>query len=160
MIEFTQALNQRQTCKYFRNLIDDTTSLQYEIELAINLKEDGQYSSLSSRDKLKALRDHQKAWDTFEWKHDKSIPMVRGRAWEFFGNVLAQQDDAGWFTFRQLPSKYRGIEEKEWRAKPDLPRVKVFGMDPSQNLLVLIERPRGYILVYLPTPLLSADVQL
>ncbi|KAK7059119.1 Amino-acid acetyltransferase, mitochondrial [Paramarasmius palmivorus] len=135
-----------QTCKSLHKLIDETSSLQYIIELSISLKQDGEHSTLPTVDKLKALRNHQRAWDRLEWKYDsnKSIPMAGGGLWELFGNVLAQQDVEGWLMFRQLPSRYRGIEEREWKVKPDISRVRDFGIDPSQDLLVLIEAPRWW----------------
>uniref|UniRef100_A0A0W0FGW4 F-box domain-containing protein n=1 Tax=Moniliophthora roreri TaxID=221103 RepID=A0A0W0FGW4_MONRR len=134
----------RLTCKYIRSLVDDSSNLQHKIELSITQKEDGIYSPLTVAEKLRALRNHQRAWDRLEWKQDKCVPMAGGSLWELFGNVLAQQDDSGSILFRQLPSRYRGIEEKEWRIQPDIPRVRDFGMDPSQDLLVLIEAPRWW----------------
>lgn len=124
-------------------LIRESSVLQYTLELAITGNEDGEHSQLSVAEKLNALRKHQRAWDKLKWNHELRHSMAGGGLWELFGNVLAQQDLTGSLVFRQLPSRYRGIQDKEWRVKPD-PQLKVrdFGIDPSQDLLVLVEAPR------------------
>ncbi|KAK1228646.1 hypothetical protein PQX77_008240 [Marasmius sp. AFHP31] len=128
-------------CKRLRQLINESSALQYILELAITGNVDGQHSSLPVAEKLSALRSHQRAWDKLKWNRELQWPMAGGNIWELFGNVLAQKDREGWLMFRQLPSRYRGIEDKEWRVKPDF-RTRDLGMDPSQDLLVLVEAPR------------------
>jgi hypothetical protein len=64
-----------------------------------------------------------------------------GRVWELYGNVLAQINRGGQFNFMQLPSHYRNVEEHTWSVAYSGP-VRDFGMDPAQNLLVVIEAPR------------------
>jgi len=69
--------------------------------------------------------------------------MIDGNLWELFGNVLAQRSDEGQFLFRQLPSMFRDIPEKKWSITPDEPRtVRDFGIDPAQDLLILVAPPR------------------
>lgn len=67
--------------------------------------------------------------------------MSRGQVWELYGNVLAQARGPRSLAFVQLPSEIRGIVEKEW-VIPDVGfKIRDFGMDPAQDLLVLIEFP-------------------
>lgn len=69
--------------------------------------------------------------------------MKGSNLWELFGNVLAQKNVGQSFTFVQLPSAYRNIPEREWTVVVETPkRVRDFGIDPSQDLLMLIELPR------------------
>jgi hypothetical protein len=52
------------------------------------------------------------------------------------------EQSEGTLTFIRLPSDLRSIEEKVWTLGPELGLVlRDFGMDPSQDLLVLIQSP-------------------
>lgn len=66
--------------------------------------------------------------------------MMQGHIWELYGDVFAQSSTPNVLHFRQLPSRYRKIEEKTWRVALDI-HVRDFTMDPAQDLLVLIEEP-------------------
>ena len=60
--------------------------------------------------------------------------------WELYGGVFARAVTATSLAFTRLPALHRGISEEEW-SLPDLGFIiRDFGMDPSQNLLVAIER--------------------
>lgn len=120
-------------------------SLQYKIELAIAGQEDGVYHSLFTRRRL--LRSHQHNWDTLHWTQDQRISMFRGGLWELYGNVLAQITRNGrTLHFKQLPSQSRSIEEKSWTVDISQFRVRDFGIDPAQDLLIIIERPQGFVI--------------
>lgn len=69
--------------------------------------------------------------------------MMQGRIWELYGDVFAQSSTPNVLHFRQLPSKYRKIEEKTWGVALDI-HVRDFTMDPAQDLLVLIEEPTSF----------------
>lgn len=122
-------------------MIDDTASAQYSIELAATGMEDGPPSSIGAADRLDKLRRHRAAWDELKWAQNKSVPMSTGQVWELYGNVLAQAQGDRTIIFRQLPSRYRGIEEREWTISNLGFDIRDFGMEPSQDLLVLIEKP-------------------
>ncbi|KAK1222796.1 hypothetical protein PQX77_014322, partial [Marasmius sp. AFHP31] len=83
-------------CKRLRQLINESSALQYILELAITGNVDGQHSSLPVAEKLSALRSHQRAWDKLKWNRELQWPMAGGNIWELFGNVLAQKDREGW----------------------------------------------------------------
>ncbi|KAJ3875709.1 hypothetical protein F5051DRAFT_413564 [Lentinula edodes] len=133
----------KSVCKMFHDIITETARLIYDIELVVAEREDGLSCSLSAMEKLELLRNQQARWDKLEWSSQTRYPMKDAGLWELFGNVLAQNNPDGSFVFVQLPSVHRNIPEREWKVKPTTPRfVRDFGMDPSQDLLVLIETPR------------------
>ncbi|KAJ3746332.1 hypothetical protein DFH05DRAFT_1484752 [Lentinula detonsa] len=130
-------------CRQLHDIIAETTSFTYEIELAIAEQDDGTNCSLSVMEKLELLRNSQARWAELKWSSQRRYYMQGAGLWELFGNVLAQNTSGGSFDFVQLPSESRKIPERKWMVKPDTPRlVRDFGMDPSQDLLVLIELPQ------------------
>jgi hypothetical protein len=68
--------------------------------------------------------------------------MLTGRIWELYGGVLAQATGRNLLSFRQLPSHFRGIEEKTWTVDISQSGVRDFTFDNSQDLLVIAEKPR------------------
>ncbi|KAG5653347.1 hypothetical protein H0H81_000969 [Sphagnurus paluster] len=68
--------------------------------------------------------------------------MSRAGLWELCSGVLAQNNPDKSLTFHRLPSLYRSIEEKEWTLEGFGFPLRDFGMDPSQDLLVLVEASR------------------
>ncbi|KAF5374083.1 hypothetical protein D9757_010711 [Collybiopsis confluens] len=130
-------------CKFFRDTITQSANLVYTIELAISQQEDGQTSILSPKEKLELLRNQQKHWTQMRWGDELRYTMKKSGLWELFGNVLVQRNLDHSFTFVQLPSTHRNILERTWTVKPERPHiVRDFGIDPSQDLFVLIEVPR------------------
>lgn len=119
-------------------------SFAYTIELEIAGQEDGRYCTLAPVEKLEILRKHQESWADLNWSSESRYPMKDGGLWEIFGNVLAQMHIDQRITFVQLPSTHRNIVEQEWTVKLFEARrhIQDFGIDPNQDLLVLIEQPR------------------
>ena len=141
----TALLIQPQVCSLFRALVDSTPSLQYKIELAIAGQEDGIHHSLFTRRRL--LQRHQHNWGTLNWTQDQHISMFHGGLWELYGNVLAQiTQDGRTLHFKQLPSQSRAIEEKGWTVDISQFRMRDFGIDPAQDLLIIVERPQVFVL--------------
>ena len=72
--------------------------------------------------------------------------MFHGGLWELYGNVLAQiTQDRCTLHFKQLASQSRGIEEKGWTVDVSQFRVRDFGIDPAQDLLIILERPEEFV---------------
>ena len=116
--------------------------MQYAIELAAAGQVNGpETSGTSSASRLEALKKHQSSWDNLKWSRELRIPMKGGGLWELYGGVLAQSTAEGTLTFTQLPSDLKSIEEKVWTLRNLGVVVRDFGMDPSQDLLVLIQSP-------------------
>ncbi|KAF7985318.1 hypothetical protein HWV62_6503 [Athelia sp. TMB] len=123
----------------------DSSALRYTIELGVSGTEDGPSGGLKPGDRLQRLLDYQKAWSDLKWTGDKTIPMGPGAGvWELAGGVLGQAiGRRSSLRFTQLPSNYRGIQEKCWVVDTKSFDLRDFTMDPSQDLLVLVERPRN-----------------
>ncbi|KAF5375119.1 hypothetical protein D9758_000438 [Tetrapyrgos nigripes] len=145
-LDFRLLLICRRVCKFIRELVDETANLVYKIELAASGNEDNGHNTLPPSEKLAALKKHQMAWNNLNWTNETEYPTAAnpttGNLWELFGNVFAQNTQEGKFVFRQLPSGLRNIPEKVWTVQPDEPSgVRDFGMDPAQDLLVLLKAP-------------------
>lgn len=66
--------------------------------------------------------------------------MHKGGVWELYGGVLAQAFSGHRkLGFTQLPSVIRGIEEKQWVIEDVGVKIRDFGMDPAQDLLIVLE---------------------
>ncbi|KAH7913000.1 hypothetical protein BJ138DRAFT_1178386 [Hygrophoropsis aurantiaca] len=131
-----------QICRLFHTVIEGDASLQYTIELSVAGLDDGPNSPQGPADRLDLLRKQQSGWNNLDWTDFKIVPRPGGGLWELCGGVLAQSTNSGTLVFRQLPSHYRGITERQWEVDiSDIP-VRDFTMDPSQDLLVLVECPR------------------
>ena len=70
-----------------------------------------------------------------------AFPLLEGlpRCWDLYGGVLGTKTSARSLCFRQLPSRLRGIEFREWGVGFEY-TIADFFMDPSQDLLVLIQK--------------------
>ena len=100
--------------------------------------EDGPPSHLTPRDRIEMLRERQKAWNTLSWTTEDNVP-VSGHSWELFGGILAQADGPSSIAFRQLPSKFRGLEQRDWKVGPLDFMFMDFAMDSGLDLLIAIE---------------------
>jgi hypothetical protein len=81
------------------------------------------------------------------WTAEHSIPITQGRCWELAGGILAQADGLSSIIFRQLPSTLRCIESREWRFDDFEFAIMDFAIDPSQDLLVVVDTTE-----YVPSP--------
>ena len=100
--------------------------------------EDGPSSTFTLADRLDLLRRREAAWDRLQWTSVQIIPLHDG-VWELCGGVLAQARSRNELCFTRLPSQIRGITQNDWELR--LPMVVGdFGMDPSLDLLVVVER--------------------
>lgn len=71
--------------------------------------------------------------------------MLRGGLWELFGGVLAQSTPLQTYNFTRLPGVTRGIQEETWTADKLPFPIRDFGMDPAQDLWVVIEKAKQYV---------------
>ncbi|KAI0372456.1 hypothetical protein BV20DRAFT_940120 [Pilatotrama ljubarskyi] len=132
----------RRVCILLKDIIDQDVRVQYQIELAAAGMEDGPPSTLTAADRLRMLKARQEAWDRLAWTSREEVAMARGGVWELYGGVLAQAEGTRTLVFKQLPSATRGIEGREWRIEDVGVDIRDFGMDPSQDLLVIMENRR------------------
>ena len=106
--------------------------------------EDGPLGELTTSERLELLRRYEASWKNIEWNEDNTQAFthsVRDRnPGKLYGNVWAHrrelERDA--IDFVQLPSRLRRIPMRQWTLRFDF-SVQNFGMDPCQDLLVMIE---------------------
>ncbi|KAE9402526.1 hypothetical protein BT96DRAFT_991162 [Gymnopus androsaceus JB14] len=132
-------------CKRLRDIIGETAGLIYIIALAIAGQQDGRISSSSAVERLEMLRIHQAHWAELRWSKKSEYPMqaIHNGIWKLCGNILAHLDIDGNLNFVQIPSAYRNIPEREWTVMVSPRRIRDFGIDPGQDLLVLLRRVTG-----------------
>ena len=130
-----------QVCRSLHALIANSAEFEYKIELALAGCEDGPRSELSYATRLERVKEYQAAWKEVNWRSEQVVPMLMGGVWELYGGVLAQARGRETLVFKQIPSEIKGIEEKDWECHVGF-NIRDFGMDPSQDLLVCIERPQ------------------
>ncbi|KAH9903456.1 hypothetical protein C8Q73DRAFT_742509 [Cubamyces lactineus] len=138
-LDCVSLLRCRQVCSLLKDLMDNDVRLQYMVELTAAGMEDGPYSTVTAAERLRMLKARQEAMDKLAWTSREEVPMLKGGVWELYGGVLAQGEGSRTLVFKQLPSSLRGIEGKEWRINDVGVHIRDFGMDPAQDLLIIIE---------------------
>ena len=133
-----------QVNNFFKSLIDESTTFQYRITLFASGMVDGPPGNLTTSERLELLRRYETSWKNIEWSEHHTIPYPQGMAWEFYGNVWGHSRGSDAIDFVQLPSRLRGISLRQWTLRFNFD-VRHFSMDPSQDLLVTIERFRKYV---------------
>ncbi|KAI6047748.1 hypothetical protein EDC04DRAFT_2863936 [Pisolithus marmoratus] len=143
MLDYRSLAACRQVCHLFNTSIASYSPLQYTLELEVAGQQD---NSLT-------------AWRALQWTSVKDIPMLPGNLWELYGGILAQSESESNLTirFRRLPSQIREIEEHNWSVSTFDMDLRDFTMDPAQDLLVLIARPRQYKQQYILRSLTTGD---
>ncbi|KAI9445330.1 hypothetical protein H4582DRAFT_910180 [Lactarius indigo] len=131
----------RRVNSFFKSLVDETTTLQYRIALFASGMEDGPPGDLHAYERLELLRKYEASWKNLEWNEHTTIPLPVGPLWELYGNVWAHSRGSDAIEFIQIPSRLRGIPMRQWTLRFDYD-LRDFGMDPSQDLLVIIENFR------------------
>ncbi|THH13361.1 hypothetical protein EW146_g6840 [Bondarzewia mesenterica] len=122
-----------------KELVDGSASLQYAVGLAAARSHDGPASHHSTAERLQTLREHQIAWRKLEWKEHAIFPMAVGNVWELYGGVFVQSNNhSKTLYFKQLPSVLRGIDMRDWDLTFEF-RIRDFGIDPAQDLLIVIQ---------------------
>ena len=112
------------------------------MELARNgLHGDATFPDISGR--LDTLRRWKAGWGK-PTAEKRQLDLLDGNSWELYGNVLAMQDESlDRLRFTRLPSPLTsGTSDSEdtWTIPiSDIKVLQDFGMDPSQDLLVLLE---------------------
>ncbi|KAH7926824.1 hypothetical protein BV22DRAFT_323419 [Leucogyrophana mollusca] len=128
----------KHVCRLFYSIITGSVALEYIVELLAAGMDDGIHPSADIT-RLHALRNHQKAWDSMTWTETGYIFMEWGHRWKLCGGVLCQATGTGDLSCVQLPSRCREIEDKRWTLANFGFNVRDFTVDPSQDLLVLLE---------------------
>ncbi|KIL61348.1 hypothetical protein M378DRAFT_166998 [Amanita muscaria Koide BX008] len=139
-LDFHSMLKCRAVCSKFQYVIDSSPHYHWKSELALAGMEDGyNYSLASSRE---MLAEHQAGWNNLRWTNEEWVQIHEHGYWELCGNVLAQQsEDGSALQFMRLPSKSREVTVAKWTVHGKIFQMHDFCIDPSQDLLIVIEQP-------------------
>ncbi|KZT60920.1 hypothetical protein CALCODRAFT_506551 [Calocera cornea HHB12733] len=148
MLEFAQwkdLLRLISTCKFFRTLIEETSALQYKIELGVYGVTDLRTEpNVPYPKRLKRLVDFQSSWRTATFAHTSEVSLPG--AWDGWTYELQKGFFARSLLHQNAPVP-GGMSEmvlvnlrtaRHWRCQLDL-EVQDFSFDPDQNLAVLFQ---------------------
>ncbi|KAF9505942.1 hypothetical protein BS47DRAFT_1489590 [Hydnum rufescens UP504] len=137
--DLARCMRVSKTWKYY---IDESSATQYAIRLTKHgykdspRAQDGPYSSTASR--LKAFEDHIKRWGSLDWIEERIRLPEKSLPWkELAGGILAFSHCKS-ITCIKLPSRICQSPLRTWTHKSDF-EILSFTIDPSQDLLVLVE---------------------
>lgn len=140
----------RAVCRSFLNTIDSSVQLQYRIKLDIWGYEDNVAISnheMSTSERLGKLRRHVAAWDMLDYE-EIHIPLpdqLEAYAFApgvFFGVTVIRGGDSGSFLesiYVEFPSYPSNTPYSIQRTKLDVEALAQIQIDPSQDLLVIVE---------------------
>ncbi|TFK46954.1 hypothetical protein OE88DRAFT_1648172 [Heliocybe sulcata] len=133
----------RQVSKFLKNVVDESVVLQYKVELAKVGMENGRASH---------LREHRAAWESLSFESVNVLPPAAfGVLWDLQGGVFARTDGPSSLVLNQLPGHARGLPAKEWRIQDVGRHIRHVKIDPSQDMLVLVEHPEERCILHLRT---------
>ncbi|KLO12172.1 hypothetical protein SCHPADRAFT_929415 [Schizopora paradoxa] len=155
MLAYTDILSCRETCKLLRGIIDKSVAVQYALELGASGKLDNLLCAKSNADKLAELREVNRRWAQFRWKHRVGPIPVRSFAsvYEFTGGCFFQDLNESYASFRTsstssiswLPfPRPNSIGVHEWGHNYFGFRPADICVDVNRDLLVVIERKDSY----------------
>ncbi|KAF8830480.1 hypothetical protein HHX47_DHR2000810 [Lentinula edodes] len=129
-------------CKRLRRIINESSALQFTIELARCRMKPAPTSKLPISSRLRILRDRENSWRTFSPKSQHKLKLNHsGTVYEFAGGVygIGKEIDrrTAYITFYDLHSVMSGAQRSITHTFTDV-NVIDFTMDPAQDLLVLV----------------------
>ncbi|GAW05157.1 hypothetical protein LENED_006997 [Lentinula edodes] len=129
-------------CKRLRRIINESSALQFTIELARCRMKPAPTSKLPISSRLRILRDRENAWRTFSPKSQHKFKLNHsGTVYEFTGGFygIGKEIDrrTAYITFYDLHSVMSGAQRSITHTFTDV-NVIDFTMDPAQDLLVLV----------------------
>ncbi|RPD52544.1 hypothetical protein L226DRAFT_576804 [Lentinus tigrinus ALCF2SS1-7] len=93
------------------------------------------------------LRERQNAWHTLSWRSLQDISASQDSSgtsrYRLYDGVFALEENRRTLHFWQHPSHIRRIEEKKWTLDDVGVEITEFGLDPAQDLLVVVEEVEG-----------------
>ncbi|KDQ64393.1 hypothetical protein JAAARDRAFT_28021 [Jaapia argillacea MUCL 33604] len=138
-LDLQTLLKCKQSCRFLKSLIEENLSLQYKIELSVAGMEDGRNCTLSVAERLSRLKRLQQSWLELRWSEEQTLVKSSRRVWEIAGGVWGCTTGPRGLFFAQLPSVLRGISSREWSIQDVGFTIRDFTIDPSQDLLVILE---------------------
>ncbi|KAF9473110.1 hypothetical protein BDN70DRAFT_925343 [Pholiota conissans] len=137
------------TCKYSCKLYEESSILQYIVELYLNGVHDPDITSLLSRpvsypDLINKLHDFRKAWTSPKWNLCQSLEMESPSIpFEYVSGLLVQCSDDS----LEIATLYPELSnDRTINRTTNFPVEQCyFAVDPSQDLIVLIENDKSLI---------------
>jgi len=132
----------RQVSKQFNDLISNSASIQYKVELALDNQQDGPQEEMVVSERLQALRARRAAWASGQFVHGEACFADRSN-WAFAGTHLAWMTDSRQLEVMRIPCTITGVVE-EYRSllvqtiSEDI--IQALAIDPAQDLLVLMKK--------------------
>ncbi|TFK46777.1 hypothetical protein OE88DRAFT_859210 [Heliocybe sulcata] len=136
----------RRVSRFFKNLIDNSVALQYNVLLRYSGMEDCPHSGMGISERLRRLEEHTAAWKTMTFDTSGTSHRLKAPAddaWQLSGGMLARSDGSRGIIFNQLPGRARGIPARRWHIRDVGFIIKYLTMVPSQDLLLLVEDPEN-----------------
>lgn len=134
-------ISTHKVCRSLNHLIRGSLELRYRLELSVSGSEDGG-SNLSLAERYRLLLDRQDAWSRLDWTVEDVTMASAGRPgqWDLTDGMLVQNRDEHRLVVNQVPSRFRGIESKNWEYQTEF-RMRDFASDSRQDVLAVIEQP-------------------
>ncbi|KAI0073893.1 hypothetical protein K474DRAFT_1602520, partial [Panus rudis PR-1116 ss-1] len=138
-------------CQALHHTIRTSLELQYTIELAADNLVDGPRvpGSLSTADRYALLLDRRRRWRRLEWTREVDVPMPGGcQAYELVGGVFAKTSNGNANGVTHLLAAKLPTREDDGRVVriEDLRLAsRDFAIDPSQDLLALVDIDDSYV---------------
>jgi hypothetical protein len=133
--------------RWVHYLVMETKTLRYKVELALSGMKDGPNSGHPAPARLQQLLAYKKAWPALDWSHEDRLkiprPTIMGVSGGFFYHASENSDQYFQWTLElyELRSFRIGrftshLQHFIFNVSFDVANVVI---DPSQNLLVLVE---------------------
>lgn len=122
--------------------MDDSSALQYVVELSAAGMCDGAPNTVGPAERLIRLHKAQTAWRTSSWSAVDHFPYSKEMSpfpVTASGNLVAFRSDRsrmGELLMLRFPSEFRGVPEQLWYLDLDCDRLVSIFLDDTQDLLV------------------------
>lgn len=151
-------LTAAQVCRHLRDIVAGSIELRYLIELAADNLIDGSRKpgSSSTRERLDLLLDRRRRWRELNWTRQTTVPMPgQCQAYELVGGTFAKSmSESPVMGSRHLNVTWLPTRNEEHKAivrdNLGVP-TKDFAIDPSQDLIALVEMDDQYVCNLVPS---------
>ncbi|KAI0752324.1 hypothetical protein C8Q80DRAFT_442137 [Daedaleopsis nitida] len=151
----------QKVCHLWKNIVENTSSLQYKIGLASAGMKDGPPGRSSTRERSALLRKYQETWSSANGVSHRTLSIPpNSRVVEVIGDafvyVVEEQGYQPVFYLCQLASFFTGVPEKTWKVDvrdhfESHEDIASYAVDVAQDLVVVTmlqenEFPECYLL--------------
>ncbi|KAH9059513.1 hypothetical protein EDB87DRAFT_1621325 [Lactarius vividus] len=140
--DFKAVIACRRSCRRLKDIVDDSSALQYLVELSAARMCDGAPSAVGPAERLTRLQKAQTAWKSSSWSPVDHFPYSKEMSpfpVTASGNLIAFRSDRsrmGELLMLRFPSDLRDIPEQLWYLDLDCDRLESICLDDTQDLLV------------------------